>query len=286
MNMKDKVHVVMVADKAYEKGLEVAKASMIGSCSDPDRIEFHIFREEPELSERMRREFGTYRGSPMTFVRLYLGELLPDVDWLVYSDVDTVWRRDVLELASLFDESKTIQWVKNFDWAAEGLVRWCRERSVPTGDFVPERYACAGVCIMNLKRWRERDVLLRCQRFVQEYGCPKYPDQDIQNIVLASEAGLLPSWWDVLIPTPEDTKNCVLHLISVGQCFQRPYNGRVPEYLYWEHLARGRPFKRPLALPFYVRRWFVRLCFPFLGKYSCERIRRRLAWRWFLCRVV
>ena len=212
MNMKDKVHVVMVADKAYEKGLEVAKASMIGSCSDPDRIEFHIFREEPELSERMRREFGTCRGSPMTFVRLYLGELLPDVDWLVYS--------------------------------------------------------------------------LRCQRFAQEYGCPKYPDQDIQNIVLASEAGLLPSWWDVLIPTPEDTKNCVLHLISVGQCFQRPYNGRVPEYLYWEHLARGRPFKRPLALPFYVRRWFVRLCFPFLGKYSCERIRRRLAWRWFLCRVV
>ena len=91
--MNDKVHVVMVADNAYEKVLEVAKASMIESCSAPDRIEFHIFREEPELSERMRREFGTYRGSPMTFVRLYLGELLPDVDWVVYSDVDTVWRR-------------------------------------------------------------------------------------------------------------------------------------------------------------------------------------------------
>ena len=30
--MKDKVQVVMVADKAYEKGLEVAKASMIESC--------------------------------------------------------------------------------------------------------------------------------------------------------------------------------------------------------------------------------------------------------------
>ena len=52
--MNDKVHVVMVADKAYEKGLEVAKASMIESCSDPDRIEFHILREDVRSSVRSR----------------------------------------------------------------------------------------------------------------------------------------------------------------------------------------------------------------------------------------
>jgi hypothetical protein len=101
-------------------------------------------------------------------------------------------------------------------------------------------------------------------------------------MVLASEAGLLPSWWDVLIPTPEDTNRCVLHIISIGRCFQKPYNGKIPEYLYWEHIARGREFRCPWALPFYVRRWMIRCLLPFLGKYSCERIRRRLAWRWFL----
>ena len=99
--MNDKVHVVMAADKAYEKGLEVAKASMIGSCSDPSRLDFHIFTADPALMDRIRRDFGTYKGSPMAFLRLYLGELLPEVDWVVYSDVDTLWRRDVLVLPTL-----------------------------------------------------------------------------------------------------------------------------------------------------------------------------------------
>ena len=281
----EKVHIVMAADKAYEKGLEVAKNSMIASCSEPERLEFHLFNDEPELMDRIRSEFGTYKGSPMTFLRLYLGELLPDVDWVVYSDVDTLWHRDVLELWSLRDESKTIQWVKDFDWAAEELLDWCRDNKAPVGSFDKERYACAGVCIINLKRWREGGVLRKCQEFACKYGCPKYCDQDVLNIVLAKEAGLLPSWWDVLIPTPEDTHCCVLHIISVGRCFQKPYNGKVPEYLYWEHFARGREFSRPWALPFYVRRWMIRFMFPFLSKYSCDRIRRRMAWRYFLRRV-
>jgi len=50
--MKDKVHVVMAADGPYLKGLEVAKASMVESCSDPERLEFHIFRE------RVQRNFA------------------------------------------------------------------------------------------------------------------------------------------------------------------------------------------------------------------------------------
>lgn len=49
----------------------------------------------------------------MAFLRLYLGVLLPDVDWVVYSDVDTLCRKDVLELTSLFDDTKTIQWVRD-----------------------------------------------------------------------------------------------------------------------------------------------------------------------------
>ena len=60
--MSDKIHVVMAADGAYRKGLEVAKSSMIASCSDPSRLEFHLFGENRELEPRMRGDFGTYRG--------------------------------------------------------------------------------------------------------------------------------------------------------------------------------------------------------------------------------
>ena len=281
-----KVHVAMAADGAYLKGLEIAKASMVESCSDASCLEFHVFGENAAFERRIRREFGLYKGSAMAFLRLYLGELLPEVDWVVYSDVDTVWRRDVLELVSLRDETKTIQWVQDLPGTVEEFTLWCAERGVPLDGFSPKRYCCSGICIMNLKRWRETDVLGRCREFVRRYGCPKYADQDILNAILSKEAGLLPGCWDVLIPSPENTPEGVLHLTGVGRCFAKPYRGKVVQYRYWEHIARGAAFERPWALPFYLRDWMIRLVLPFAGAALCDRIRRYFGWRYYLRRIV
>ena len=281
---EDKIHIVMAADEAYRKGLEVAKTSMSESCAHPERLAFHLFGGDDAFADRVRREFGTYKGSPMAFLRLYLGELLPDVDWVLYSDVDTVWRRDVAELWALRDESATIQWVRDLKGTVVEFKSWCAGRGVPLDGFDPARYCCSGVCLINLKRWRERDVLGRCRDFVARYGCPKYADQDILNAILGDEAALLPDCWDVLVPSPENSPQCVLHLTGVGRCFAAPYNGRVAQYLYWQRIARGTPFKRPLALPFYLREWMIRLCLPFAGAILRDRIRRHFAWRWFVRR--
>jgi lipopolysaccharide biosynthesis glycosyltransferase len=278
----DKIHIVMAADEAYRKGLEVAKKSMIDSCSDPERLVFHLFGDDPSLSARIRSEFGTYKGSPMAFLRLYLGELLPDVDWVVYSDVDTLWYRDVIELWSLRDDSKTIQWVKDLDGTIAEFTAWCRSKNVPMTNIDPSRYACSGICLVNLSRWREQNVLSKCIEFVNTYGFPKYADQDILNAIIGEEASLLPGWWDVLIPSPENTPRCVLHLTGVGRCFNISYQGRVVQYKYWEHVAKGASFSRPWALPFYVRDWMIRLCLPFSNVFLRDRICRNLAWRWFL----
>lgn len=280
--LPDRVHVVMAADGAYQKGLEVARASMIESASDPSRLEFHIFGEESGLKQRIRDEFGTYKGSPMAFLRLYLGELLPDVDWVVYSDVDTLWRRDVLELATLFDEDKTIQWVRDLKSAVVEFMSWCKAKHVPIEGFRPDDYCCSGVCIINLKRWRERNVFGRCRDFVIKYGCPKYADQDILNALLYPEAGILPGWWDVLIPDPENAPHCVLHLSGAGRCFKAPYHGKVVQYRYWEHVARGTPFEPPRSFPFYLRDWMIHVCLPFSSIFLRERIRRYFGWRWYL----
>ena len=281
--MNDKVHVVMAADGPYLNGLEVAKASMIESCSDPERLEFHIFRAGDVLCDRLRSEFGTYRGSPMAFLRLYLGELLPDVDWVVYSDVDTLWHRDVCELWTLRDDAKTVQWVKSKPFE---FVDWCRERKVPLDGFVPERYGCSGVCLMNLKCWRESHALQRCMDFAKRYGIPKYADQDIMNAVLPLECGMLPEHWDVQIPSPENTPDCVLHLTGVGQYFATPYRGKIAQYRYWDHVARGSETGRVYALPFYLRPWMVQLLLPFASPLFRERVYRNFAWRWFVSRCI
>jgi lipopolysaccharide biosynthesis glycosyltransferase len=281
---REKIHIVMAADEAYWKGLEVAKNSMIASCSEPERLEFHLFEDKPGLTDRIRHEFGTYKGSPMAFLRLYLGELLPDVDWVVYSDVDTLWYRDVIELWSLRDESKTIQWVQDIPSAREETYRWQHSLNE---HFDKELYGCSGVMLFNLRRFREERGLEKAIEFTRKHGLFKYVDQDILNALYHGKCRFLPECWDVVIPTPENVSGgCVLHLVGGGRCFTAPYRGRIVQYKYWESVAKGVPFSRPWALPFYMRDWMIRILCPFASVFMRDRIRRNLAWRYFLRRFV
>ena len=286
--MTDKIHVVMAADQAYWKGLEVAQASMIASCSVPERLAFHLFGEDEKIASRIRADFGTYKGSPMAFVRLYLGELLPDVDWVVYSDVDTLWYRDVAELWELRDETKTIQWVRDIESTRKEAMAWQRKINP---QFSVDRYGCSGIMLINLKRFRERRLLDAAVAFTKRNGLFKYVDQDILNALCCDDGGFLPPWWNVLIPTPINTQAtmagkghaaiaCVLHLNGVGRCFNRPYEGHVLQYHFWEHVAKGKPFKRPWSLPFYLRGWMIRVLLPFAGPFFRDRVQRYFAYRW------
>ena len=93
---------------------------------------------------------------------------------------------------------------------------------------------------------------------------------------------MLPQCWDVLIPEPTTPKECVMHVTGVSRCFEKPYCGRVIQYRYWEHVAKGVPFRKPFALPFCMRGWMAAMCFPFAGEFFRDRVRRYLAWRWYL----
>lgn len=280
--MKDKIHIVMAADANYRRGLEVAKASMVASCSDPERLEFHLFGEDKNLEDRIRNDFGTYKGSPMAFLRLYLGELLPDVDWVVYSDVDTLWYRDVAELWNLRDESKLIQWVQDIPSTRIEASVW-HKRINP--DFNPRNYGCSGVMLMNLKRMRSSGLLDRAVAFTKEHGLFKYVDQDILNTLCQKDSCFIPGCWNVLIPTPQNLRGgCVLHLVGVGRCFNVPYDGSVLQYHYWEHVAKGKPFRRPWSLPFYLHGWMIRLLLPFASAFFRDRVHRYFAYRWLLGR--
>ena len=277
------IHVAMAADGPYQKGLDFARESMLRSCSDPSRLQFHVFGDDAALSARIRREFGTYKGSTMAFVRLYLAELLPDVDWVVYSDVDTVWHRDVSRLWELRDESRSVMWVADLPSTREEASEW--QRAINPA-FDRRRYGCSGVMLVNLKWMRETGFLDRAIAFTKANGLLRYVDQDILNALCHDTCGLLPECWDVLVPNPANTRGgAVFHLTGVGRCFCADYGGSVVQYRWWEHLARGRPFNCRLPLPFPVPDWLVRVAFPFAGAFFRDRVRRWLGWHWYLSRV-
>ena len=286
--MNGKIHVAMAADQGYWKGLEVAKASMVASCSAPERLEFHLFDEKEGVASRIRADFGISTGASMAFVRLYLAELLPDIDWVVYADADTLWYRDVIELWGKRDETKILQWVRDITSTQLEASVWQR-RINP--DFNPRNYGCSGVMLLNLKRMRSSGLLERAIAFNRRYGLFRYIDQDILNALCHDDCGFLPAWWDVLIPDPANTQatvmsagsvaiNCVLHLTGVGRCFSGPYEGSVLQYRFWEHVARGAPFCRPWSLPFCLNEKMTHCLFPLATTLFRDRLRRFLAYRW------
>lgn len=295
--MTDKIHIALAADENYRPGLEVTQRSMVRSCAHPERLEFHVFRETPELAARIRREFGEYKGSVMAFVRLYLPELLPEVDWVVYSDVDTIWNRDVGELWNSIVGSSGLSerpepssppmlyWVRDM-WSSRRETAVWQTRINPAFD--TNRYGCSGVTVLNLKKMRETNLLKRAVDFTKRYGLFRYVDQDILNALCNRDCGMLPVCWDVLgcwEALPEDSR-CVYHITGIGRYFHAAESPVYPpQYQLWWNVRTGErgvhPRSRLLAAL-----WPLRALTGLLPYALRERIVRQMYFARELARLV
>ena len=175
----------------------------------------------------------------MAFLRLYLPELLPDCDWVVYSDVDVLWFADVCELWDLRDESREVMWVRDIPSTRREAAAW--QRRLNPG-FDPLKYGCSGVMLMNLRRLRESRFLERAVEFTAREGVLKYVDQDILNSLCHDTCGMLPAKWNVIRDCPRlafrsGRPDCVMHIIGIGQRFDGRDRGRLPQFDIWYRFA-------------------------------------------------
>ena len=299
----DKVHIALVANDRYRPGLECTKASMLQACATPERLVFHEFGDKDMAPFLDRVELRDFNGSKLPYLRLFLPELLPECDWVIYSDVDTLWFKDPCELWNERDDSVSVCWVKDLDVCSMDFNRWIKSLQPPvTNHQSPiSNYACSGVALINLKKWRETNFTNRAVQFLKTYGCPPYPDQDLMNVLLADDAKLISADWDTMIPT-YFRRPCVYHVTGIGRCFLETdhYDGSVPQYIFWFNYGRQTvlglpPMKMSAALrlrllllaalglvfgPALVA--LDALSGPYAWKFTLMRLRRQLAWAKFV----
>jgi len=244
---KDAIHIVLASDENYRPGLEVTKATMLAACSESARLEFHIF-DEASLAACDVGKMPKWNTSHMPYLRLWLPQLLPNVDWVVYSDVDTIWRRDVCELWDWVvgdgrsgKEAKGIYWVRDFRSMREESHEWIEKAA--GGAFDWTRYACSGVCVMNLRKMRETNFTQRVLELFSKHGVPKFPDQDVLNALFNSDSELLPSVWNAMGDPnnlPPKGEKCVYHLTGVGRHFHDAVPPVYPpQYQLWWNVRTG-----------------------------------------------
>ncbi len=250
--MGDKIHITLAANHRYLPGLLVTMASMIRSASQKDRLIFHVFSDglypedkvrvsetakefgagEPEFHEPdmepIRQRFAQYKSSHTAFLRLFFCDFLKE-DWVVYTDVDTLWLLDVCELWDRRDNNVSVLWCRDLPSIRHGVK--CYSHWNP--DFNEDTYSCSGVMLMNLAKMRATGLIQKCVGFVSKWGTPLFVDQDILNYVCRDDEKALPPCWDCLNPTREAVDGLVYHFNGIGSLFNSDFSGWRPLYYPW-----------------------------------------------------
>lgn len=285
------IHIALAANHRYLPGLLVTMVSMIRSTAKKENLRFHILSEgltsedkeqvlsfaaeygspppdfyEPDMAP-IRSKFNAYKNSHAAFLRLFLCEVFP-YDWMLYSDVDTLWLRDTEELWNMRDDSVSLLWCHDIP----SIIRGIHEYSKWNPDFDESKYACSGVVLMNLKKLRETNFVAKAADFVEKWGTPFFVDQDILNYVCRDDAKLLPQHWDCMMPTKEAANGLVYHFNGIGSMFNGSFSGVRPLFYVWFRYYYDFILKQPHKK---VCGFFRRALFWALGSiYPPERIIR------------
>ena len=195
----DKIHIAIpAAGAAFKFYAEVTAFSARQGSSMP--IEFHFVDMDDFSRVADVSRFGLYHGSPITWSRLYLPEMFPDLDWIISCDADVMFFGDVAELWRLRDDS--VWALPSRDNPMPGIpynlnaVDWYRRNYFEFEH--PEKYFCAGITLFNLKVMRENgwgklrdDFLLK----VADVNSIPLADQGVLNYLLQDRVRLLPRRW-------------------------------------------------------------------------------------------
>lgn len=130
------------------------------------------------------RGLGTWHGTnSLTYARLLLPSLLNGVRQVIYTDVDFLWLKDISLLWQRADKRLLLQYTptnaKNPS-LPRSETEWAAARGFQLN---PATYFCAGMLVLNLAKFREKNLDAKMLEFLHANGgAAPMADQTILNI--------------------------------------------------------------------------------------------------------
>jgi lipopolysaccharide biosynthesis glycosyltransferase len=122
------------------------------------------------------------------YYRLMLPHLLPDLDKIIYADVDVIFHNNLAEVDQVDLGSSLVAGVKDI---LNVSSIWRREKSEHFKRLTRGQYINSGFLVLNLKELRKGNIYDQWITLSNEIG-HRYPDQNILNYTCAGRKLFLP----------------------------------------------------------------------------------------------
>lgn len=160
--------------------------------------------------------FREYHGSSrMTYARLLLPDLLPQVKQIIYSDVDILWTADIAELWDSLDPDAVIHCTPS-KHSPPKEIEWCKQYGYT---FEHGMRFCAGIVVFNLEKFRAENLHRKMLAALEACGGhAPCNDETVLNALTfgRKDRGFLPARWQHMSAgqiKPLESDGCVIHYL-------------------------------------------------------------------------
>ena len=201
-----------------------------------DKYNCELYYHHVELPSWVNDATAINKWTPGTLMRLYLPDILPNVEKIIYLDCDIVVLTPI-----------EILWNKSLEgkYLAACIDKWIvdntnnrRKKYYQSLNIDLNKYFNAGVLLMNLSEMRHtaKPFSYTILSYFEQHKDLPYLDQDLLNwfcrgnyVQLDKKYNVF-SWWEDAL---EYTNDCIIHY-TIGKPWKK-YNGNIDDY-YWNYL--------------------------------------------------
>lgn len=235
------MNVLLTFDNGYAPHAAVVMESIIANCNNPKSLTFYVLFNDISIenqdilkkhfSNRIRKlsfikvedyEFKgceNYKSLPhinnykSALLRLFVNKI-PDNNWILYLDCDTIIQDDITKLAELYDEEKVIGAVTEYNASYKFRdisilskyeypyinpfqyeAYWYRTLTNLDMD-LSGKYFCSGVMLINIRLWKEKNYTNKLLEFIYNNSSKCFAvDQDALNHQVNGNYIELPPRW-------------------------------------------------------------------------------------------
>ena len=212
------IDILMAADRVYLPYLAAGFASVLANSAEDERIKLYLAVFAGELSgeeiaqlqqlrgikdfslrvlEIPRAEVAGFFESVHTlnmYLRLFVPDILSDLDRIIYLDCDMLVLGSLRELA-LCDLGSA---VLGATLDSNVIVQGGEDREYVTR--ISTQYFNSGMLVMNLQEMRRDGFTRKIQTWLQRAGELKFPDQDALNTLYKERTKILPLRYNAQYP--------------------------------------------------------------------------------------